>query len=69
MPLQEKRTHLPPNVIRRAAYDRLVPQGSDSGFMHWMQIKKREFEAKFPQHRKRSDESRMAFDRWLEGLR
>ncbi len=32
-----------------------------------MQIKKREFDAKFPQHRKRSDESRMAFDRWLEG--
>ena len=54
---QEKRTHLPPHVIRRAAYDRLVPQGSDSGFMHWMQIKKREFEATFPQHRKRSDES------------
>lgn len=69
MPLQEKRTHLPPYVIRRAAYDRLVPQGSDSGFMHWMQIKKREFEAKFPQHKKRSDESRMAFDRWLEGLK
>lgn len=68
MPLQEKRTHLPPHVIRRAAYDRLVPQGSDSGFLSWMQIKKREFEAKFPQHRKRSDESRMAFDRWLEGL-
>lgn len=68
MPLQEKRTHLPPHVIRRAAYDRPVPHGSDSGFLSWMQIKTREFEAKFPQHRKRSDESRMAFDRWLEGL-
>ena len=44
MPILEKRTHLSPYVIRRAAYDRLVPGGSDSGFLHWMQIKKREFE-------------------------
>ena len=69
MPILTKRTYLEPSVIRRAAYNRLVPNGSDSGFLHWMQIKKREFERLHPQHVKRSDESRMAFDRWLEGLK
>ncbi|MDX9716311.1 MAG: hypothetical protein RBT67_02955 [Thauera sp.] len=69
MPILEKRTHLSPYVIRRAAYDRLVPGGSDSGFLHWMQIKKREFERLHPGRTKRSDENRMAFDRWLEGLK
>lgn len=64
-----KRTHLPSSLIRRAAYDRLVPQGSDSGYLHWLQIKQRQFEAAFPQHRKRGDESRRAFDSWLEGLK
>ena len=28
MTVQEKRTHFPSHVVRRAAYDRLVPQGS-----------------------------------------
>jgi hypothetical protein len=65
----EARTHFPSHIVRRAAYDRLVPNGSDSGFLHWMQIKKREFERLHPQHVKRSDESRMAFDRWLEMLK
>jgi len=55
--------------VRRAAYDRLVPGGSDSGFLHWMQIKKREFERLHPEHIKRSDESRRAFDRWLENMK
>lgn len=63
------RTRIPSDILRRAAYDRLVPGGSDSGFLHWMQIKKREFERLHPGRTKRSDENRMAFDRWLESLK
>lgn len=69
MPIQEKRTYLPPNVIRRAAYNRLVPNGSDSGYLHWVSIKKREFERLHPARAKSSDENRMAFDQWLERLK
>lgn len=69
MSITAKITRLPSHLVRRAAYDRLVPGGSDSGFLRWMQIKRREFERLFPQHIKRSDESRMAFDRWIEGLK
>lgn len=68
-PILVKRTYLSPYVIRRAAYNRLVPGGSDSGFLHWVQIKRREFEALYPHRTKRSDENRMAFDRWIEGLK
>ena len=32
MKIQEKGTYFPSHVIRRAAYDRLVPKGSDSGY-------------------------------------
>ena len=69
MKILEQRTHFPSHVVSRAAYDRLVPGGSDSGFLHWMQIKKREFERLHPGRTKRSDENRMAFDRWLESLK
>jgi len=33
MKIIEQRTYLPSHVVRRAAYDRLVPQGSDSGYL------------------------------------
>ena len=69
MPILDKRTHLSPYLIRRAAYDRLVPDGSDSGFLHWMQQRKREFERLFPWRAKRSDDNRRAFDQWIEGLK
>lgn len=69
MKILEQRTHFPSHVVRRATYNRLVPGGSDSGFLHWVQIKRREFEALYPHRTKRSDENRMAFDRWIEGLK
>lgn len=55
MKIQEKRTYFPSHVVRRAAYDRLVPQGSDSGYLHWLQRQRDEF------HR--------LFDRWLENMK
>ena len=69
MTIQKHATDIPSSVNRRATYDRLVPNGSDSGYLHWLQIKQRQFEAAFPQHRKRGDESRRAFDSWLERLK
>lgn len=69
MTIQKHATDIPSSVNRRATYDRLVPNGSDSGFLHWMQIKKREFERLHPGRTKRSDENRRAFDQWLERLK
>jgi len=69
MPILKQRTHLSSNVIRRAAYNRLVPQGSDSGYLHWMQVRKNEFERLFPHHAKKGDEVRRALDRWLENMK
>ena len=44
MPILKQRTHLSSDVVRRAAYDRLVPQGSDSGYLHWLQQRRNEFQ-------------------------
>jgi len=66
MPILEKRTHLSPYVIRRAAYDRLVPQGSDSGYLYWLQRQRNAFERLHP--KLKGDEFHRAFDRWLERL-
>lgn len=68
MPILTKRTYLDPSLLRRATYDRLVPGGSDSGFLHWVAIKKREFERTHPEYKKRGEEGRLAFDAWLERL-
>ena len=68
-PIQARRTYLPSHVVRRATYDRLVPQGSDSGYLHWLQVRKNEFERLFPHHAKKGDEGRRAFDRWLEAMK
>ena len=69
MTVQEKRTYFQSHIVRRAAYDRLVPNGSDSGYLHWLHIKRKEFETANPHRVKRSSENRRAFDRWLERLK
>ena len=66
MPILEKRTHLSPYVIRRAAYDRLVPQGSDSGYLYWLQRQRNAFSRLRPGLK--GDEFHRLFDRWLERL-
>ena len=43
MTIAAQRTYLPSHVVRRAAYERLVPHGSDSGFLHWLQRQRNEF--------------------------
>ena len=55
MTIQKHATEIPSSVNRRATYDRLVQNGSDSGYLHWLQRQRNEF------HR--------LFDRWLEGLK
>lgn len=61
-----QRTYLPSHVVRRATYDRLVPQGSDSGYLHWLQRQRNAFSRLWP--RLKGDEFHRAFDRWLERL-
>ena len=68
MTIQKHATEIPSSVNRRATYDRLVPNGSDSGYLHWLHIKRQEFETANPHRVKRSSENRRAFDRWLERL-
>lgn len=67
MPILKQRTHLSSDVVRRAAYDRLVPQGSDSGYLHWLQWQRNEFARLRPGEK--GDEFHRLFDRWLEGLK
>ena len=67
MPILKQRTHLSSDVVRRAAYDRLVPQGSDSGYLHWLQRKRNEFQRLRPGVK--GDEFHRLFDRWLGGLK
>ena len=43
--------------------------GEDVNLSEWVEQKRRQFEAAHPEHRKRSGESRIAFDRWLEGMK
>ena len=66
MPIAQ-RTHLPSHIVRRATYNRLIPQGSDSGYLHWLQLKRREFQSLRPGLK--GDEFHRLFDRWLEGMK
>ena len=67
MTVQEKRTHFPSHVVRREAYDRLVPNGSDSGYLHWLQARRNEFQRMRPGVK--GDEFHRLFDRWMEGMK
>lgn len=67
MKILEQRTHFPSHVVRRAAYDRLVPQGSDSGYLHWLQRQRNEFQRLRPGVK--GDEFHRLFDRWLENMK
>ena len=66
MPIMTKRTYLDPSLLRRATYDRLVPGGSDSGFLHWMGVQTRAF-ARLNPHLK-GETFQRALDCWLENL-
>lgn len=67
MTIQKHATEIPSSVNRRATYDRLVPNGSDSGYLHWLQMRKNEF------HRThtgvKGDEFHRLFDRHLENMK
>lgn len=67
MPILKQRTNLSSDVVRRAAYDRLVPQGSDSGFLHWLQQRRNEFQRMRPGVK--GDGFHRLFDRWLEAMK
>ena len=67
MKILEQRTHFPSHVVRRAAYDRLVPNGSDSGYLHWLQMRKNEFHKTHPGVK--GDEFHRRFDRHLENMK
>ena len=67
MKILEQRTHFPSHVVRRAAYDRLVPLGSDSGYLHWLQQQRNEFARMRPGLK--GDEFNRLFDRHLENLK
>ena len=67
MPILKQRTRLSSHVVRRAAYDRLVPQGSDSGYLHWLQRQRNEFARLRPGVK--GDEFHRLFDRHLESLK
>ena len=67
MTVQEKRTHFPSHVVRRAAYDRLVPNGSDICYLNWLQLRRNEFARMRPGVK--GDELHRLFDRWLEGMK
>ena len=58
---------MPSNLVRRAAYDRLVLQGSDSGYLHWLQQRRNEFQRMRPGVK--GDEFHRLFDRWLEAMK
>ena len=47
--------------------DRLVPQGSDSGYLHWLQRQRNEFQRMRPGVK--GDEFHRLFDRWLERMK
>ena len=67
MKILEQRTHFPSHVVRRAAYDRLVPSGSDSGYLHWLQMRKNEFHRMHPGVK--GDKFHRLFDRHLENMK
>ena len=67
MTVQRNATVLPPHITRKAAYDRLVPQGSDSGYLHWLQWQRNEFQRLRPGVK--GDEFHRLFDRRLEGMK
>ena len=67
MTIVAQRTYLQSHVVRRAAYDRLVPQGSDSGFLHWLQRQRNEFARLRPGVK--GDEFHRLFDRHLENMK
>ena len=67
MPILKQRTYLSSRVVRRSAYDRLVPQGSDSGYLHWLQRQRNEFQRMRPGLK--GDEFHRLFDRHLENLK
>ena len=67
MTIAAQRTYLPSHVVRRAAYERLVPHASDSGFLHWLQRQRNEFARLRPGLK--GDEFHRLFDRHLENLK
>ena len=67
MTIQKHATEIPSSVNRRATYDRLVPNGSDSGYLHWLQMRKNEFHKTHPGVK--GDEFHRLFDRNLEGMK
>ena len=67
MTIAAQRTYLPSHVVRRAAYERLVPHGSDSGFLHWLQHQRNEFARLRPGVK--GDEFHRLFDRHLENMK
>ena len=67
MKILEQRTRVPSHVVRRATYDRLVPQGSDSGYLHWLQQRRNKFARLRPGVK--GDEFHRLFDLWLGGLK
>jgi hypothetical protein len=44
-----------------------VPQGSDSGYLHWLQQRRNEFKRMRPGVK--GDEFHRLFDRWLESMK
>ena len=67
MTIQKHATEIPSSVNRRATYDRLVPNGSDSGYLHWLQMRKNEFQRMRPGVK--GDEFHRLFDRHLENMK
>ena len=67
MTIQKHATEIPSSVNRRATYDRLVPNGSDSGYLHWLQIRKNELHKTHPGAK--GDEFHRLFDRHLENMK
>ena len=67
MTIAAQRTYLPSHVVRRATYDRLVPQGSDICYLNWLQLRRNEFARMRPGVN--GDEFHRLFDRWLGGLK
>ena len=67
MTIQKHATEIPSSVNRRATYDRLVPNGSDSGYLHWLQARRNEFQRLRPGVK--GDEFHRLFDRHLENLK
>lgn len=57
-------TNIPSHVIRRDAYDART-DGHHMTLTEWLGAKRAQFEAAHPEHGKRSDAGRRAFDNWL----